>query len=118
MGDILRQIGGNSAVGEEVMARLIVWNLITLDGYFDGTKAWDLEWYPWGEELEELSLEQLQAAGGLLFGRKTYEGMAHYWSTATGEIAQLMNSIPKGVVSKTAILRYQPFPPEPQRSVL
>ncbi len=39
--------------------------------------------------------------GTLLFGRKTYEGMAGYWSTATGEVAEFMNSIPKVVFSNT-----------------
>lgn len=83
------------------MARLIVWNLITLDGFFEGKNEWDLDWHPWGDELEALSLEQLHSAGGLLFGRKTYLGMASYWRTATGAIADLMNSLPKAVVSRT-----------------
>ena len=39
--------------------------------------------------------------GTLLFGRKTYEGMLGYWSTATGEVAEFMNSIPKVVFSNT-----------------
>ena len=55
-----------------------MWNLITLDGYFEGTENWDLDWheYVWGEELERLSIEQLRSAEFLLFGRVTYEGMA------------------------------------------
>ena len=87
------------------MARLILWNLVTLEGYFDGPKGWDLDWHNlvWGEELEELSLTQLRSAGMLLFGRVTYEGMARYWTTAEGEgdVAQLMNTIPKLVFSTT-----------------
>lgn len=85
------------------MSRLIMWNLLTLDGFFEGDKSWDLGWHEqvWGEELERVSLEQLRAADRLLFGRVTYEGMAAYWPTAEGEIADLMNGIPKVVFSRT-----------------
>jgi dihydrofolate reductase len=85
------------------MRKLIMWNVITLDGYFDGAKSWDLDWHEsiWGEELEQLSIEQLHSADMLLFGRVTYEGMAAYWRSAKGEVADLMNSIPKIVFSRT-----------------
>lgn len=85
------------------MRRVLVWNMVTLDGYFEGRKPWEIDWheYVWGEELERFSLDQAQEAGALLFGRKTFEGMAGYWSTATGEVAQFMNSIPKVVFSNT-----------------
>ena len=80
-----------------------MWNLITLDGYFEGEKNWDLPWHErvWGEELERFSLDQLQSADMLVFGRVTYEGMAAYWQTATGAIADFMNSLPKVVFSHT-----------------
>ena len=67
------------------MRKLIMWNLITLDGYFEGEKNWDLPWGEqiWEEELERFSLDQLKSADMLLFGRVTYEGMAAYWQTAT-----------------------------------
>jgi len=85
------------------MRPLIMWNLITLDGYFEGAKKWDLDWHNdvWGEELERLSIDQLRSADMLLFGRVTYEGMAAYWRTATGEVADLMNTLPKAVFSRT-----------------
>ncbi|HEY1023696.1 MAG TPA: dihydrofolate reductase family protein [Sphingobacteriaceae bacterium] len=85
------------------MRKLIMWNIITLDGYFEGDQSWDLSFHDvvWGEELEKLSIEQLRSADFLVFGRVTYEGMAAYWKTETGEIADLMNSIPKLVFSKT-----------------
>lgn len=54
-----------------------------------------------GRRAGKLSIEQLQAADYLVFGRVTYEGMADYWRNAEGEIADLMNSIPKLVFSKT-----------------
>ncbi|QNL47941.1 dihydrofolate reductase [Olivibacter sp. SDN3] len=85
------------------MRKLIMWNIITLDGYFEGTKNWDLSFHNtvWGKELEKLSIDQLNSADYLVFGRITYEGMAAYWTKAEGEIAELMNNIPKLVFSKT-----------------
>jgi dihydrofolate reductase len=85
------------------MRRIIMWNLITLDGFFEGPKSWDLDFHKlvWGEELERLSTEQLKSADVLLFGRVTYEGMAAYWTRAQGEDARLMNGIAKIVFSRT-----------------
>lgn len=85
------------------MRKLIMWNIITLDGFFDGAVPWELPFHEaiWGQELEKLSLEQLRAADYLVFGRATYEGMASYWGTAQGEIADLMNGVSKLVVSKS-----------------
>jgi len=85
------------------MSRLIMWNLVTLDGFFEGAKKWELDWheYVWDETLERLSIEQLGTADALLFGRVTYEGMASYWQTARGEVAEWMNRLPKLVFSRT-----------------
>jgi dihydrofolate reductase len=89
------------------MRKLIMWNIITLDGYFEGNKNWDLSFHEivWGQELEKISIEQLKSADFLIFGRITYEGMAAYWKTAEGtaedEVARLMNKIPKLVFSRT-----------------
>jgi dihydrofolate reductase len=85
------------------MRRLILWNLVTLDGYFDGAEPWSIDWHEevWGEELERFSLEQAASADLLLFGRVTYEGMARHWTDATGEIADFMNTVPKVVFSTT-----------------
>lgn len=90
------------------MRKLIMWNVITLDGYFEGNQHWDLSFHNviWGQELETLSMNQLKSADYLVFGRVTYEGVAAYWTnaeaeTAEQEVAKLMNSIPKLVFSKT-----------------
>ena len=88
------------------MRKLIMWNIITLDGYFEGNKNWDLSFHEvvWGQELEKISIQQLKSADFLVFGRITYEGMAAYWKnaeTAESEIAELMNKIPKLVFSRT-----------------
>ena len=80
-----------------------MWNMVTLDGFFEGLRNWDLDWhnYVWGEELEQLSVDQLKAADMLLFGRVTYQGMASYWPSAQGDVAELMNGIAKVVFSRT-----------------
>lgn len=85
------------------MRKLIMWNLITLDGYFEGKKAWDLDFHQsvWGEELEAYSIEQLDSADGLVFGANTYKGMTEYWQKEKGEIADRMNRIKKYVCSPT-----------------
>lgn len=85
------------------MRRLILWNMVTLDGYFEGKDPWEIDWheYVWGDELERFSLEQGASADTLLFGRRTYEGMAEYWGKEKGEIANFMNSVEKVVFSRT-----------------
>jgi dihydrofolate reductase len=85
------------------MGKLVMWNLMTLDGMFEGRQPWGLDWhdYAWGDELKRFSLEQEREAGALLFGRRTYEGMAAHWSTAKGETAEFMNAVPKYVFSRT-----------------
>ena len=85
------------------MRKLIMWNMVTLDGFFEGTQPWDIDFHStgWGEELQRFSSEQMSAADLVLFGRLTYEGMAKYWPGATGETADRMNGIQKVVFSRT-----------------
>jgi dihydrofolate reductase len=85
------------------MRKLITWNMMTLDGFFEGPGPWEIDFheYVWGEELERFSLEQGREVGTLLFGRKTYEGMADHWVSVEGEVAEFMNSVPKVVFSNT-----------------
>lgn len=84
-----------------------MWNVITLDGCFEGEKPWDLSFHElvWGKELEGIVNEQLGTADMLVFGRNTYKGMAEYWSNAEagdeGETAIKMNALPKIACSRT-----------------
>ena len=85
------------------MRKLIMWNLMSLDGFFEGPNR-DISWHSdvWGPELEQLSIEQGKEIGALLFGRITYELMAGYWPTAKkSAIADYMNALPKYVFSRT-----------------
>ncbi len=88
------------------MRKVVMFNLITLDGYFEGTNKWDLSWHQVDDEFNEFSIEQLNKAGGLIFGRVTYQGMASYWASPNAirddpQVAGLMNSIQKYVFSNT-----------------
>lgn len=85
------------------MRKLIMWNVISLEGYFEGENAWDLEFHDlaWGKELEDFSIEQLKSADLIIYGEKTYKGMAEYWSNAEGETADYLNKIRKVVCSTT-----------------
>jgi dihydrofolate reductase len=85
------------------MRRLVAWNVMTLDGYFEGARPWDLDMHGtvWGNELQEFSLTQGEEIGTLLFGRRTYEGMRDYWTAQEGPIAATMNGIEKAVASRT-----------------
>lgn len=84
------------------MRKLIAWNLMSLDGHFEGSRPWDLDFHQsvWGDELEAISLDQLADMDMLLFGRKTYDGMKAHWEGATGAIADAMNGMPKRVASR------------------
>lgn len=88
------------------MAKLIVWNILSLDGFFEGETKWDLSMhnFVWGPELEALSNEFGEKAAALIFGRVTYEGMRDYWTAATTEpstVTTYMNALPKLVASRT-----------------
>lgn len=86
------------------MAKIIVWNILSLDGFFEGEKKWDLELhnFAWGPELEKLSDEFGEKAVTLIFGRVTYEGMRDYWTAAEpSNTTTYMNALPKLVASRT-----------------
>lgn len=74
---------------------------VSMDGYFEGPND-DLAWMK--SKFEAFSLEPRPVVDTLLFGRRTYEMMKHFWPTPqaaamTPEVAQFMNETPKVVVS-------------------
>jgi len=87
------------------MRKVFLFNMTTLDGFFEGPNQ-DISWHNVDEEFNEFAIEQLNEIGTLLFGRVTYQGMASYWPTEHAinddpAVAGLMNSLPKIVFSKT-----------------
>jgi len=88
------------------MRKLIMWNVISLDGCFEGKQAWDLEYHRtvFDKDLEAFSVEQLKTADMLVFGSKTYQGMFDYWTSAEADgdpVTPYMNDLPKIVCSTT-----------------
>ncbi|HLO31023.1 MAG TPA: dihydrofolate reductase family protein [Anaerolineales bacterium] len=87
------------------MRKVFLFNMVTLDGFFEGPNQ-DISWHNVDEEFNEFAIHQLNEVDTLLFGRVTYQGMASYWPTEFArkndpEVAELMNNMPKIVFSKT-----------------
>jgi dihydrofolate reductase len=90
------------------MRRVIVFNNVTLDGYFTDMNG-DMSWaHKDKQDPEWNAFVGGNASGGgeLLFGRITYELMASYWPTPAAikndpVVAEGMNNLPKVVFSRT-----------------
>src|SRR5438132_8885500 len=96
--------GGRMRGGGVAMRKLASFLMVTLDGYFEGEKPWDIDWHNVDEEFNDFAIEQLDATDCLVFGRATYVGMAQYWPSEQAIkddpiVAAKMNSSPKIVVS-------------------
>ena len=88
------------------MRKIIVSNLITIDGYFEGLNQ-DLSWFVTDSDFFDFAVKQLDEVDTILFGRITYEQMAAYWPDAKTDDAAMaaikdkMNSLQKIVFSRT-----------------
>jgi len=83
------------------MRKVIVSNLASVDGFFEGPNK-ELDWHVADDEFFAYARDMLQKADVLLFGAVTYKLMVAYWPTAPpDEIADKMNNLPKIVFSKT-----------------
>jgi dihydrofolate reductase len=90
------------------MRKLIVFNHVTLDGYFVSASG-DMRWAATGNDDPEYAAfvaENASQGGEMLFGRVTYQMMASYWPTPIADqhnpaVAKGMNSMAKVVFSKT-----------------
>ncbi len=90
------------------MGSLVVFNSISLDGYFVDAHG-DMRWAhndALDEEWDEFVAGNASGGGLLVFGRITYELMASYWPTPAAMetdpvVAERMNNRPKLVFSKT-----------------
>ncbi|MEO5601475.1 MAG: dihydrofolate reductase family protein [Cyclobacteriaceae bacterium] len=92
------------------MGRIVLFNMITLDGFFEGTNQ-ELDWHQVDDEFNEFAADQLDSADFLLFGRRTYQLMEGFWPTKTvlqiyPGIASRMNRMAKIVCSRTMVEVY------------
>ncbi|WP_020575922.1 dihydrofolate reductase family protein [Actinopolymorpha alba] len=72
---------------------------VSLDGVINHMERWHFAYSD--AESQTLALEQLQSSGALLMGRQTYEVYASAWPNREGEYPDLINRLPKYVVSST-----------------
>lgn len=88
------------------MRPLHMFNLMTLDGLFEGPGR-DISWHNVDAEFNEYAInEMFPSSDLLLFGRVTYELMARFWPTAEAMrddpvVAEKMNASQKIVFSRT-----------------
>ncbi len=91
------------------MRKLVVFNNVTLDGFFAALNPYDFSWAHTGDadaEFDAFVADNAKGGGQLLLGRITYELMASYWPTAAAlqndpVVAEGMNRMPKIVFSTT-----------------
>jgi dihydrofolate reductase len=79
------------------MGKLIATTQATIDGVIDPVGEWV---QPDGDH-GVYSFERQTKSAGMVLGRKTFEGLAAYWPSKTGKWADMVNTIPKYVGSKT-----------------
>lgn len=91
------------------MRKIIVFNLISLDGYFAGEDG-NIDWHQVDDEFNKFAIEQTSQFGGIIFGKTTYELFESFWPQALidpktsdddRKIAQIINDIWKIVFSKS-----------------
>jgi dihydrofolate reductase len=96
------------------MRKLIVSNMMSLDGYYEGPGKnvmvlFDYRrHYPTDESFDAYNAERLRAADTLLLGRTSYDGFKGFWPSVADdpnatplqrEISRLNNTIDKVVIS-------------------
>jgi dihydrofolate reductase len=87
------------------MPRLIVTQFMTLDGVVEAPggetthrhSGWTVPYS--SEDLIAFKLQEVQEAGSLLLGRRTFEQFAEAWPPREGAFADAMNRLPKTVVT-------------------
>ncbi len=91
------------------MRKLIVCNIISLDGFYSGPGG-DIMAMPFGAGFSDYNAERLRAADTLLLGRQSFEFFRSYWPAIADdvrqppverEISRLNTAIEKVVVSNS-----------------
>ncbi len=87
------------------MKKLFFFMMVSANGYYE-RGPWQIDWHNADEEFNEFAIAQLDQMDTLVFGRKTYEGMARYWPGPDAladdpGVAKRMNGLAKVVVSKS-----------------
>ena len=90
------------------MSELFLQISVSLDGYIDDAQQ-SIEWMAGDTSVDSLHTATLQSIDGMIFGRKAHALLAEFWpdagqsrdaSPALIEQAQLMNALPKYVLTR------------------
>ncbi len=87
------------------MRKLILFNMVSADGYFEGMHE-DTSWHKLDEEVNNYMTDQLRTADTLLLGRKTYKVLEDFWATPEAfkqnpAVAEMMGNYLKIIFSTT-----------------
>ena len=90
------------------MRRVIVSNVMSLDGFVSGPKG-ELDWFVYsrfmkGTEFGEYARTVISNVDAILLGRLTYEEFSSYWPTAKNDdpvVYERINNLPKFVFSRS-----------------
>lgn len=91
------------------MRKLLVFNLVSVDGYFAGPDG-NIDWHNVDEEFNQFAVEQTNTFGTIIFGRTTYQIFEDFWPKALKDpktsqedrlIAQTIQDAEKIVFSTT-----------------
>lgn len=66
------------------MRKIIMFNFVTIDGYFAGADD-TIDWHPVDDEFNSFAVDFINQCDTALFGRTTYDLFASFWSTATSD---------------------------------
>ncbi|MBA2632542.1 MAG: dihydrofolate reductase [Chloroflexi bacterium] len=78
--------------------QLINSTAMTLDAVIDVS-----DWFVAEDDHDGASRTLLASCSSMLLGRKTYEGLAGYWPSASGPWAEIINPMPKYVASRSEL---------------
>lgn len=91
------------------MRKVFFYMLVSADGYFEGPNH-DISWHNVDDEFNRFAVEMLRGADLFIYGRRMYQLMEGFWpgaakdpslSEENKEIAHMINTTPKIVVSRT-----------------
>ena len=82
------------------MGKIVMSENVSLDGLGDGERLFEWVGQIRGEAAKVL-LEEALGAEALLLGRRTYEFFAARWPSRSGEYADVLNGMPKYVLSSS-----------------
>lgn len=91
------------------MRKIVVFNLISVDGYFAGEDG-NIDWHQVDDEFNKFAVEHTKEFGALIFGKTTYKLFEDFWPNAVNdpkmssedrEIAKTIDDMEKIVFSKS-----------------